>query len=92
MRVEPAPNSKYVPISELRLITRNYGNCQTNEVSNLEALLTTLKPRCNQKPDCQPPQKCLTGLHANVPLRDESVYVLVLHTYGLQTAHYLCAV
>ena len=25
MRVEPTPNSKYAPIRELRLITRNYG-------------------------------------------------------------------
>ena len=25
-RVEPAPNSEYVPISEMRLITRDYGS------------------------------------------------------------------
>ena len=26
-RVEPAPNSEYAPISEMRLITRDYGSC-----------------------------------------------------------------
>ena len=28
-RVEPVPNSEYAPISEMRLITRDYGTCTT---------------------------------------------------------------
>ena len=29
-RVEPAPNSEYAPISEMRLITRDYGKAAVN--------------------------------------------------------------